>query len=111
MLSQADNETFTRVGPGTPMGELFRRFWLPALMPSELPAPDCPPVRVRVMGEDLVAFRDTNGQAGFLAATTTTYGLARPPDFYKLDRIRIDGGDGLLGFAGKLTALTDRRRP
>jgi peptidoglycan/xylan/chitin deacetylase (PgdA/CDA1 family) len=50
-------------------------------------------------------------QAGFLAATTTTYGLARPPDFYKLDRIRIDGGDGLLGFAGKLTALTDRRRP
>src|SRR5438046_10565881 len=68
MLSQADNETLTRVGPGTPMGELFRRFWLPALMPSELPGPDCPPVRIRVLGEDLVAFRDTTGQVGFLAA-------------------------------------------
>jgi peptidoglycan/xylan/chitin deacetylase (PgdA/CDA1 family) len=47
-------------------------------------------------------------RAGFLAATTTTYGLARPPDFYKLDRIPVDGSDGLLGFASKLTALTGR---
>jgi hypothetical protein len=36
MLSAADNETITRTGPGTPVGELFRRFWLPALLPSEL---------------------------------------------------------------------------
>jgi nitrite reductase/ring-hydroxylating ferredoxin subunit len=49
------------------MGELFRRFWLPALLPSELPELDCPPVRIRLLGEDLVAFRDTNGQVGFLA--------------------------------------------
>ena len=67
MLSRKDNELITRVGPGTPMGEVFRRFWLPALLDTELPEPDCPPIRVRVLGEDLVAFRDTNGQVGFLA--------------------------------------------
>ncbi len=49
------------------MGELFRRFWLPALLPAELPQPDCDPVRFRILGEDLIAFRDTNGQPGFLA--------------------------------------------
>jgi phenylpropionate dioxygenase-like ring-hydroxylating dioxygenase large terminal subunit len=49
------------------MGELFRRFWLPALLPSELPRPDCDPIRFRVLGEDLIAIRDTNGKPGFLA--------------------------------------------
>jgi phthalate 4,5-dioxygenase len=68
MLSAEDNELLTRVGPATPMGELFRRFWLPALLPAELPAPDCAPVRLRLLGEDLVAFRDSTGQVGFLAA-------------------------------------------
>ena len=53
MLNLEDNELLCRVGPGTPMGNLFRRFWLPALMPHELPAPDCPPIRVRLLGEDL----------------------------------------------------------
>jgi phenylpropionate dioxygenase-like ring-hydroxylating dioxygenase large terminal subunit len=48
------------------MGELLRRFWLPALLPSELPAPDCEPVRVRLLGEDLVAFRDTEGKLGLI---------------------------------------------
>ncbi|HLH71594.1 MAG TPA: aromatic ring-hydroxylating dioxygenase subunit alpha, partial [Candidatus Dormibacteraeota bacterium] len=47
MLSERDNELLTRVGPGTPMGELFRRYWLPCLLSSELPAPDCPPLRLR----------------------------------------------------------------
>ena len=61
------NETLSRVGPGTAMGALFRRFWLPALMPSELPGPDCDPVRLRLLGEDLVAFRDTEGRIGVLA--------------------------------------------
>jgi nitrite reductase/ring-hydroxylating ferredoxin subunit len=50
------------------MGELFRRFWLPAMLPSEVPEPDCPPVRLRLLGEDLVAFRDTNGQIGVVEA-------------------------------------------
>ena len=43
------------------MGNLFRRFWMPALLSQELPEPDGPPVRVRIMGEDLVAFRDPAG--------------------------------------------------
>jgi len=50
------------------MGELLRRFWLPALLSDELPAPDCAPVRVRLLSEDLVAFRDTNGKIGLLRA-------------------------------------------
>jgi peptidoglycan/xylan/chitin deacetylase (PgdA/CDA1 family) len=47
-------------------------------------------------------------RAGFLGATTTAYGLARPPDYYTLDRVRIDGSDGLAGFEQKLTALGTR---
>ncbi len=66
MLSREDNELITQTGPGTPMGELFRRFWLPALQSWELPEPDCPPVRVRLLSEDLVAFRDTDGRVGLL---------------------------------------------
>ena len=53
MLSREDNELLCRVGPGTPMGDLMRQYWIPALMSSELPAPDCPPVRVRLLGENL----------------------------------------------------------
>ena len=66
MLSAADNELLTRTGAGTAMGELFRRFWLPVLLSQELPDPDGPPVRVKVLGEDLVAFRDTDGRVGLL---------------------------------------------
>jgi len=68
VLTQAENELLTRVGPGTAMGALVRRFWLPAMLSPELPGPDCPPVRLRLLGEDLVAFRDSNGQVGVLAA-------------------------------------------
>ena len=68
MLSAADNALLCSTNAGTPMGELFRRFWLPALVPSELPAPDCAPIRFRILGEDLVAFRDTRGQVGLVAA-------------------------------------------
>ena len=67
MLSQEDNEVLTRVGPGTPMGSLMRQYWLPAMLSSELPEPDCPPVRVLLLGEKLIAFRDTNGRVGLLA--------------------------------------------
>jgi nitrite reductase/ring-hydroxylating ferredoxin subunit len=48
------------------MGTLFRRYWLPAMLSSELPEPDCPPVRLRLLGEDLVAFRTTSGQPAVL---------------------------------------------
>jgi phenylpropionate dioxygenase-like ring-hydroxylating dioxygenase large terminal subunit len=66
MLSVEENERVTRVGPGTPMGAVMRRYWLPALLAAELPAPDCPPVQVRLLGEDLVAFRDSEGRLGLL---------------------------------------------
>ena len=66
MLSREENQLLTQTGPGTPAGEYFRRYWLPALLASELPAPDCPPVRVRLLGEDLIAFRDTKGQIGIV---------------------------------------------
>lgn len=58
-MRREENEFLTRAGPGTPMGELFRRYWIPALFADDLPGPDCPPVRVRLLSEDLVAFRDT----------------------------------------------------
>ncbi|HEY7065444.1 MAG TPA: Rieske 2Fe-2S domain-containing protein [Chloroflexota bacterium] len=67
MLTRDENELLTRVGPGTPMGALFRRYWLPALLADELPEPDGDPKRVRLLGEDLVAFRDTAGRVGLLA--------------------------------------------
>ena len=64
MLSQKENELLCQVGPGTLMGDLFRRFWLPALLSTELPEPDCEPVRLRLLGENLVAFRDSEGRVG-----------------------------------------------
>ena len=67
MLSKEDNELMCRVGRGTPMGELLRRYWIPCLPSAELPAPDGPPKKVRLLGEDLVAFRDTRGDVGLLA--------------------------------------------
>ena len=66
MLTQQDNELLTHTGPGTPMGDVFRRFWQPALLSSELPAPDCDPIRLRLLGENLVAYRDTNGDVGVM---------------------------------------------
>jgi phenylpropionate dioxygenase-like ring-hydroxylating dioxygenase large terminal subunit len=68
MLSREDNELLCRIGRGTPMGELLRHYWLPALPSSALPEPDGPPRKVRLLGEDLVMFRDTRGEVGLLAA-------------------------------------------
>ncbi|HEY0583622.1 MAG TPA: Rieske 2Fe-2S domain-containing protein [Chloroflexota bacterium] len=67
MLSKADNEALTRIGPGSLMGNLMRQYWLPALLSRELPAPDSDPVRVMLLGEQLIAFRDSNGQVGLIA--------------------------------------------
>jgi phthalate 4,5-dioxygenase len=66
MLAREDNELLTRVGPGTVMGDTMRRYWIPALLAWEVPEPDCPPVRVKLLGEELVAFRDTRGRIGLL---------------------------------------------
>jgi len=67
-ITKEMNERLTRVGPGTPMGEVFRRYWLPACLSEELPEPDGPPIRLRLLGEDLVAFRDTAGDIGLVDA-------------------------------------------
>jgi phthalate 4,5-dioxygenase oxygenase subunit len=66
MLSVEDNELLTRVGPGTLMGNLLRRYWTPACLSAELPEPGGAPVRVRLLGENLVAFRDGTGKVGLL---------------------------------------------
>jgi phenylpropionate dioxygenase-like ring-hydroxylating dioxygenase large terminal subunit len=68
MLKHEDNERLVRVGPGRPAGELFRRYWQPALLSSEVAERDGPPIRVRLLGEDLIAFRDTNGKVGLVEA-------------------------------------------
>jgi phenylpropionate dioxygenase-like ring-hydroxylating dioxygenase large terminal subunit len=66
MLKREDNELITRVGPGTPMGNLMREYWVPAMLSSELPTPDSDPVRVLLLGEQLIAFRDTSGKVGLI---------------------------------------------
>ena len=66
MLPPKENELITRVGQGSPMGDTMRRYWIPACLASEIAEPDCPPVRVRLLGEDLVAFRDSDGRIGLL---------------------------------------------
>ncbi len=66
MLSRENNEALTRVGPGTPMGELMRRYWIPAAYSDQVAKNDGPPIRVKLLGEKLVLFRDTKGRLGLL---------------------------------------------
>ena len=66
MLKVEENELITRVGPGTPMGNFMREYWVPALMSSEVPNPDSDPLRVLLLGEQLIAFRDSNGKVGLI---------------------------------------------
>ncbi len=67
MLIEADNILLTRTGPATPMGDLFRRFWQPVALSQELPEPDGAPLRVTIMGQDLRAFRATDGSVGLVS--------------------------------------------
>ena len=66
MLKKEQNDLVTQTGPGTPMGDLFRAYWLPILLSEELPENDCPPVRVKVLSERLIAFRDSEGKLGLI---------------------------------------------
>ena len=66
MLRAGQNTLVTQTGHGTPMGALFRRYWIPALLSEELPSNDCPPVRVKLLSERLVAFRDSQGRYGLI---------------------------------------------
>ena len=66
MLRKDQNDLLTQTGPGTPMGQFFRCYWLPALLADELPENECPPVRVKLLAERLLAFRDTDGRYGLI---------------------------------------------
>ncbi|MFT4675208.1 MAG: phthalate 4,5-dioxygenase oxygenase subunit [Reinekea sp.] len=66
MLKKEQNELLTQTGPGTPMGELYRSYWIPALLATELPEPNCPPVRVKLLSERMVAFRDSDNKLGLI---------------------------------------------
>jgi 5,5'-dehydrodivanillate O-demethylase len=67
MLSAQENERLTRVGPGTPMGKLMRRYWHPVAATAEL---DTHPVkRVKILGESLVVYRDQQGRLGLIGDT------------------------------------------
>jgi phenylpropionate dioxygenase-like ring-hydroxylating dioxygenase large terminal subunit len=66
MLKTEINELLTQTGPGTPGGDLFRQYWIPALLTEELPENDCPPVRVKMLSERLIAFRDSEGRYGLI---------------------------------------------
>jgi nitrite reductase/ring-hydroxylating ferredoxin subunit len=66
MLSNQDNDLLCRVGPGTPMGNMMRQYWIPAIRSDELPGPDCPPLRVRLLGENLIGYRTTSGEIGLM---------------------------------------------
>src|SRR5215472_13463211 len=66
MLRKEQNDLLTQTSPGTPMGRMFRCYWLPALLAEELPENDCPPVRVKLLSERLVAFRDSEGRYGLI---------------------------------------------
>ena len=65
-ITREQNDELTLTGRGTLMGDLLRRYWIPALHDWELPEPDCPPVRVKLMGECLIAFRDTQNRIGLI---------------------------------------------
>ena len=66
MLTAEENELLTETGPETPMGQYFRRFWQPVALSEELPERDGPPIRVTIMDEELVAFRDSEGRVGLV---------------------------------------------
>ncbi len=66
MVTETENQILTSTGPNTAMGNLFRRYWIPVMMSSELSEPDGPPVRVSLLSEKLLAFRDTSGRIGLM---------------------------------------------
>ncbi len=69
MLTAAENDLLTRTGSDAPMGQYFRRFWQPVALSEELSEADGPPVRVNILGEALVGFRNTRGQVGLVDST------------------------------------------
>src|SRR5271156_4752914 len=66
MLTREENETLCRIGPGTRMGRVMRRYWHPIAVSEQLPGPDSDPLRITLLGERFVAFRDSLGRVGVL---------------------------------------------
>lgn len=66
MVSREENERLVRVGPGSPMGQLMRRYWIPVAFSQQIEKPNSPPQRVRILGEDLIVFRDSEGRVGLV---------------------------------------------
>jgi hypothetical protein len=87
MLSREENELLTRTGPGTAMGEAMRRYRIPALPAREIAEPDGPPVRVRLLGENLVAFRDSDGRTATLPRASAARAVA-----VRLDAVLVPRG-------------------
>ncbi|WP_069049048.1 aromatic ring-hydroxylating dioxygenase subunit alpha [Hydrogenophaga sp. RAC07] len=75
-MNKEMSETLTRVGPETRMGNLLRRYWVPALMSSEIAEPDGPQVRVQLLGEKLLAFRNSDGQASLISEFCSHRGVS-----------------------------------
>ena len=66
MITNEENDLLCRVENGAPMGQLMRRHWVPICLQEEVPEADGTPVKARILGEDLVVFRDTDGRVGVL---------------------------------------------
>ncbi len=118
MLKPEDNELLTQVGPDTAMGELLRRFWMPALLESEIAEADGAPVRLRLLGEDLVAFRDTEGRLGVLEAHCAHrrahlyFGRNRDNDYgFDRRRQREVNYAGILGIPNQDAAVQESMGP
>jgi nitrite reductase/ring-hydroxylating ferredoxin subunit len=75
-MNKETSELLTRTGPGTPMGSLMRRYWVPALLSSEIAEPDGPQVRVQLLGEKLLAFRDSEGKVGLISEFCSHRGVS-----------------------------------
>src|SRR5690349_24869076 len=66
MMTAEENDLLCRVEGDAPMGQIMRRHWMPACLIEEVAEPDCPPLKVRLLGEDLVVFRDSDGRVGVI---------------------------------------------
>lgn len=75
-MNKEMSETLTRTGPGTLMGDLMRRYWIPVMSSSEIKEADSPQVRVQLLGEKLLAFRDSEGKVGLISEFCSHRGVS-----------------------------------
>ncbi len=75
-MNKEMSETLTRTGPGTAMGNVMRRYWVPIISSNEISEPDGPQVRVQILGEKLLAFRDSDGKPGLISEFCSHRGVS-----------------------------------